>query len=91
MSPSGSPSLFLLKVVACHTGAFHRQADEPAEQQVVADLFHQLPLGGHRVERLQQQSAQQLLGRDAAPADPGLKPVELEREHVYTARISCSG
>lgn len=29
------------------------KAHEPAEQQVVVDLLHQLALGAHRVERLQ--------------------------------------
>jgi hypothetical protein len=33
----------------------HRQADEPAEPQVVVELFHQLTLRVHRVEGLQQQ------------------------------------
>jgi hypothetical protein len=39
-----------------------RQADEPAEQQIVVDLLHQHPLGTHREERLQQRRPQQHLG-----------------------------
>jgi sulfur carrier protein ThiS len=35
-------------------GIVDSKPDEPAEQQIVADLLHQLPLGTHRVERLQQ-------------------------------------
>jgi hypothetical protein len=42
------------------------EADEPAEQQIVVELLHQLPLGPHRIERLQQQRPQQLLRRDGA-------------------------
>jgi hypothetical protein len=30
----------------------HRQAHEPAEQKVVVDLLHQLPLALHRVQHL---------------------------------------
>ena len=41
---------------------FQRQPDEPAEQEVVAHLFHQLPLGTDRVEHLQEQRAHQFLG-----------------------------
>ena len=39
----------------------HRQPDEPAEQQVVVHLLHQLPFRAHRVDCLQQQRTQQLL------------------------------
>ena len=48
---------------------FQRQPDEPAEQEVVAHLFHQLPLGADRVEHLQEQCAHQFLGgnRVASP------------------------
>ena len=41
-----------------------RQADEPAKQQVVAQLLAQLPLASHRVEHLQQQGPDQLLRGD---------------------------
>ncbi|VWC37494.1 hypothetical protein BPS26883_06773 [Burkholderia pseudomultivorans] len=43
-------------------GVFDRQSDEPAEQQVVAHLLHQHALAAHRVQHLQQQRTQQLLG-----------------------------
>ena len=46
----------------------HRQPDEPAEQHVVGDLLHQLPLRADREQRLQQQRPQQLLRRDRGPA-----------------------
>jgi hypothetical protein len=29
-----------------------RKSDKPAEQQIVVELLHQLPLGSHRVQRL---------------------------------------
>ena len=48
-------------------GIVDAEPDEPAEQQVVVDLLHQLPLGAHRVERLQQRGAQQTLRRDRLP------------------------
>ena len=59
----------------------HRQADEPAEQQVVIQLLHQLALRAHRVERLQQQRPQQLLGRDRRPAVVRVELVERRRQH----------
>jgi hypothetical protein len=37
---------------------------EPAEQQVVIELLHQLALRAHRVEGLEQQRPQQLLRRN---------------------------
>ena len=39
-----------------------RQPDEPAEQEVVAHLFHQLPFGADRIKHLQEQRAHQFLG-----------------------------
>ena len=37
------------------------QADEPAEQQVVIELFIQLLLAGHRIQQLQKHPLKQLL------------------------------
>ena len=34
-------------------GIVHVQAHEPAEQQVIVELFHQQPFAAHRVQRLQ--------------------------------------
>ena len=45
-----------------------RQADEPAEQQVVGDLFDELPLAANAEEHLQQHCTHQLLRRDARAA-----------------------
>jgi hypothetical protein len=45
----------------------HRQPDEPAEQQIVIELFDQLALRTDRVEGLQQKRPQQLLRRDRWP------------------------
>ena len=56
------------------------KADEPAEEQVVVELFHQQALRADRVEGLQQQRPQQLLGRDAGPAHLAVQPVEQRRE-----------
>jgi hypothetical protein len=41
----------------------HRQANEPAEQQIVVQLFHQQTLRTDGVKRMQQHS-QQMFGRD---------------------------
>src|SRR5258705_406296 len=41
-----------------------READEPAEQQIIVELLHQLPFRAHRVKRLKQQRSQQPLRRD---------------------------
>ena len=45
------------------------EPDEPAEQEVEVEPLHQLPLRADRVEGLQQQRPQQLLGRDRGPAE----------------------
>ena len=39
----------------------HAQAHEPAEEQVVIQLLHELPLAAHGVEHLHKQGAQELL------------------------------
>ena len=46
-APSSSRSRFFVNTVGCHTGSFAREADEPAEQQVVLQLLHQHPLAAH--------------------------------------------
>ncbi|EJH67990.1 hypothetical protein VCHE45_3888, partial [Vibrio cholerae HE-45] len=52
------------------------QADEPAEQQVVAQLLRQHPLAAQRVEQLQQLRPHQLLGGDRGAACVGIQGVE---------------
>ena len=47
------------------------QADQPAEQQVVAELLNQHPLGANAVDRLQQQGQQQLFWRNRGAAALG--------------------
>jgi hypothetical protein len=42
----------------------HPEAHEPPKQQVVIELLDEQPLTADAIERLQQQRAQQLLGRD---------------------------
>ncbi len=71
-------------------GIVDAEPDEPAEQQIVVDLLHQLALGAHRVERLQQRGAQQPLGCDRLPAGALVEFLELgiEREqHVIDERL----
>ena len=67
-------------------GIVDGQAHEPAEQQVVAQLFAQLPLAANRVENLQQQGPDQLLRRDRVPAVGGVDPVE-PRVHLRQRRV----
>jgi hypothetical protein len=58
----------------------HRQPDKPAEQQIVVELLHQLPLRAHCIKRLQQQRSQQSLRRDRRSAIPRVKLVEIPRQ-----------
>jgi len=80
MSPSSKRSRFLLKTVGTQTGSFHRKPCEPPEQEVVVELLHELPLRSDRVEGLQQQRPQQLLGRDRGAAVLGIETGELRVE-----------
>ena len=57
-----------------------RQSDEPAEQQIVVELLHQLPFRAHRVKRLQQQRPQQSLRRDRWPTVARVQLVEVPRQ-----------
>jgi hypothetical protein len=57
-----------------------RQPDEPAEQQIVVELFHQLPFRAHRVQRLQQQCSQQPLRRDRRPSFARIESIERPRQ-----------
>src|SRR5512133_1752423 len=77
ISPPNSRSRFLVK----HRHVPHRivdaETDEPAEQQTVVQLLHQLPLRADGVKRLQQQRPQQLLRRDRRPADRRINRLEI--------------
>jgi hypothetical protein len=57
-------------------GVIHVQAHEPAEQQVIVELFHQQSFAAHRVQRLQQQRPQQLLRRYRRSPSFGVQLVE---------------
>src|SRR6266508_3011952 len=58
----------------------HVQADEPAKEHIVIQLFHQQPLTAHPIEHMQQQRSQQLLQRDRGPTHPRIKLIELRRQ-----------
>ena len=60
----------------------HIQADEPAEQQVVVELFHQQPFAPDRVQHLQQQGPQQLLRRDRRTSRLGVQAGEPARHRL---------
>ena len=51
-------------------------ADEPAEQKVVLQPFHQKPFGADRVEGLQQHCPQKLLRRDRWSSDRRIQRCE---------------
>jgi hypothetical protein len=51
-------------------GIVDAEPDEPAEQKIKIELLHQLALGAHREERLQQRGAQQFSGAiDGRPSE----------------------
>jgi hypothetical protein len=58
------------------------EAHEPAEQQVVIQLLHELALAADRVEHLEQERPEQLLGRDRGPAPLGVQRIEAARERA---------
>lgn len=55
----------------------HRQANEPAEEQVVIHLLHELALRADRIEGLQEQRTQQLLGRDRWPPNARIHHIKI--------------
>ena len=66
-------------------GVIDAEADEPAEQQIVVELLHELALAPHRVEHLKQERAEQLLRRDRRAAPVGVEGVEPRRERDQRA------
>jgi hypothetical protein len=56
------------------------QPDKPAEQQIMVDPLDQLPLRADRIERLQQQGAQQPLRRDRLAAERRIELLKLARQ-----------
>src|SRR6266581_1820287 len=69
-----------VKQRAVYREVIDRQPDEPAEQKIVVDLFHQLPLRAYREERLQQRCPQQVFGRDRGTPGMGIKLLEAPRQ-----------
>jgi hypothetical protein len=53
-----------------------RQAREPAQQEVVLELFDEAPFGGDRVEDLHELRPQQVLGSDRGSAATGVEGVQ---------------
>lgn len=68
-----------------HRG-IHPETDEPAKQQVVVQLLHQLALAAHREEHLHQQGPKQMLGRDRRAArmriDLVEQPAHVRKDHI---------
>ena len=60
----------------------HAQSHKPAEQQVVLQPLHQLPLAAHAVQRLQQQRPQQPLRRNRRPPQASIQRVKLRRHRL---------
>jgi hypothetical protein len=75
-----------ISVLAEHRGIPHRfvrrEPNEPAKQQIVVELFHQLPFRSHRVERLRQQRSQQ----SRRPPLARIEPVERRRVNQFADR-----
>ena len=63
----------------------HAEPHEPAKQQVVIQLLHQLPLAADRVQGLQQQGPQQLLRRNRRPAEVRVQRAEPRRDPLQGA------
>jgi hypothetical protein len=61
-------------------GIIHAEAREPAKQQVIVQLFHQLAFRADRIEGLEQKRPEQLLGRDRRPADRRVEHGKVSRE-----------
>ena len=59
----------------------HRQADEPAKEQVVVHLLHQLAFRADRIEGLQEQGPKKFLGWDRRPPDTRIQAVEVRGQH----------
>lgn len=57
-----------------------RKPHKPAEQQVVVQLLHQMPLGADREQDLQQARTDQPYRRDGGAAEIGIEPIELAIE-----------
>ena len=76
-------------------GFVDAQAGKPAEQEIEIEPLHQLALGAHRVEGLQQHRPQQLLGRDRGPADLRVDlaeaPVERRQSLVHQSSDRTQG
>jgi len=62
------------------------QAHEPAQEEVVAQLLDEAPLGGDRVEDLDELRPQQILRSDRGTASRGVEPIE-RRAHLLEGRI----
>jgi len=76
MSAFKSLSRFLLNTVGTQTGSSMPQAHEPAKQQIILRLIHQLAFRPDREQDLDQGRSQQPLRRDrGAPVD-GIEPGE---------------
>ena len=61
-------------------GIVHLEPDEPTEQQVIVELFHQQALAADRVQHLQQLGAQELLRGDRWSAHAGVELGEARRQ-----------
>src|SRR5215813_7763221 len=67
----------------------HAETNEPAVEQVVVELLHQLPLRADGIERLQQERPQQSLRRDRRPAAVRVRPGKFaveRRQHLVHDR-----
>ena len=66
----------------------HRETDEPAEQQIVIDLLHQLPFAANPLQRHQKLRPQQLLRGNGLPSvhRPQGREVVIQRSERASTR-----
>ncbi len=76
ISPLEEPLPVLREHGRIPDGIIQGEPDEPAEQEVVIELLHELPLAPDAVEGLEQQGAEELLRRDRGPAGVGIEQGE---------------
>jgi hypothetical protein len=61
-------------------GVIHPEPHEPAEEEVVVELLHELPLAPDREEDLEQERAEELLRRDRRATGMGVQQGEARRQ-----------
>ena len=80
-------SRFLVKLVGCQTGSESGSPTEPAQKQVVFQLFAEAALRRDGVEVLDELGAQEIFGRDGLAAPLVVEPVK-ERTEILKGPVN---